>query len=168
VNELRRTLLDDSEISADLPEELRFLASRQASAAALLIDHAELYRRVLARVAEVGPTDELKEVALDAAGNLATVLQSIRSREDLLHVLVAAPDTASFPATVFDQLFYSFTLLAAPGDDEHLAAALDREALDVLMDTDAVKTWLAGLHAEEVFDGPLSTRFGLADAGYED
>jgi hypothetical protein len=165
MNELRQSLLDDSAAPAELAPELRFLAARQASMAALLIDHAELYKLLLARVRQDGLTDELQAIALDAAGNLATILQSMRSREDLLLVLAHSPHTESFPSVLIDQLVYSFTLLAAPSDEEWLASCLEPEDLDALLATNRMQAWLNGLGADKLLSGPLTSRLGLERTG---
>jgi hypothetical protein len=165
MNELRRSLLDDSATPPELPPELRFLAARQASMGALLIDHAELYKLLLARFREDGPADELQAIALDAAGNLATVLQSMRAHEDWLLALKHSPLTESFPSILIDQLVYSFALLAAPSDEEWLASCLEPEDLDALIATDRMQAWLKGVGADTAPSGPLSSRFGLEPDG---
>jgi hypothetical protein len=117
---------------------------------------------LLERIEQEGSSEELRAIALDAAGNLGTVLQASRRREDHLAALALAPGFAAFPILVVDQLFYSFTLLAAPGEDPnepgvHLSAAI----LDGLMATDHVQEWLTSTNADVVFAGPLATRFRI-------
>ncbi len=127
MTELRRALFDESDAPEDLPPDLRRLATLQAAAAALLIDHAELYKLLLERIEREGSSPELRAIALDAAGNLGSVQQALRSREDLILALAHAPGFAAYPELVVDQLFYSFTLLAAPGGDANEPPAqLDR------------------------------------------
>jgi hypothetical protein len=115
VNEPRRDLLDSSDAPPELSADLRFLASRQASLAALLLDHAEHYTALYQAIRQSGTTEEIRSAALDAAGNLGTVLQSLRSREDLQVALAHAPGYTPTPTIAIDQLFFCFTLLAAAG-----------------------------------------------------
>jgi hypothetical protein len=144
MNELRRDLLDDSDAPAELSADLKFLASRQASLAALLLDHAEHYKTLYLAANEQGVTEEIRTAALDAAGNLATVLQSLRSREDLQTALAVAPRYTPTPLLAIDQLFYSFTLLTGPGGEE-LEATLPPAGVDELFRSQRVRDWLHGL-----------------------
>src|SRR6185437_8647397 len=147
MNELRRELLDSSDAPAELSPDLRFLASRQASLAALMLDHAEHYKVLYAAAREGGITEEIHTAALDAAGNLGTVLQSLRSREDLQIALAHAPGYTPTPMLAVDQLFFSFTLLAGVGGDslDQLDAALGPEGVDELFRSQRVRDWLHGL-----------------------
>ena len=144
MNELRRELLDDSDAPAELSDDLKFLASRQASLAALLLDHAEHYKTLHHAAHRHGLTDEIRTAALDAAGNLGTVLQSLRRREDLQIALAQAPNHTPTPLIAVDQLYYSFTLLTGPGRTE-LDAALPPEGVDELFRSQRVRDWLHGL-----------------------
>jgi hypothetical protein len=147
MNELRREMLDSSDAPPELSPELKFLASRQAALAALLLDHAERYKLLYAAARENGTTEEIQTAALDAAGNLGTLLQSLRSREDLQAALVQAPGHTPTPLIAVDQIFFSFTLLAGVGGDgiEDLDAALPPEGVDELFRSQRVRDWLHGL-----------------------
>jgi hypothetical protein len=147
MNELRREMLDSRDAPPELSPDLRFLASRQASLAALMLDHAEHYKVLHRAVREHGPTEETQAAALDAAGNLGTLLQSLRSREDLQVALAHAPGHTPTPLLAIDQLFFSFTLLAAVGTDrrEELDAALPPGGVDELFRSQRVRDWLHGL-----------------------
>jgi hypothetical protein len=147
VNELRRELLDEGDASEELGPELRDLAVRTASAAALLVHHGELYKEVYARYRAQGPSDELDAIVLDAAGNLATVLQTLRRREDLLTALAHSPTMAAPPLILVDQLLYSFMLMMGPEDDEALVTALTPEDIDAIFTSDRVREWLASFGA---------------------
>ncbi len=144
MNELRREMLDSSDAPAELSPDLRFLASRQASLAALMLDHAEHYKVLYRAATANGATEEIRTAALDAAGNLATVLQSLRSREDLQVALAHAPGYTPTPLIAVDQLFFSFTLLAGAGEDAggELDAALAPEGVDELFRSQRVRDWL--------------------------
>jgi hypothetical protein len=147
VNELRREMLDSSDAPAELSPDLKFLASRQASLAALMLDHAEHYKVLYTAARQNGTTEEIQTAALDAAGNLGTVLQSLRSREDLQAALAHAPGYTPTPLIAVDQLFFSFTLLAGHGGDalQELDAALPPEGVDELFRSQRVRDWLHGL-----------------------
>jgi hypothetical protein len=147
MSDLRRDMLDTSDAPAELSPDLKFLASRQAALAALVLDHAEHYK-VLYRAAQAtGGSEEIQTAALDAAGNLGTVLQSLRSREDLQVALAQAPGYTPTPLLAVDQLFFSFTLLAGAGPDslEQLDAALGPEGVDELFRSERVRDWLHGI-----------------------
>ena len=147
MNELRREMLDTSNAPAELSPDLKFLASRQASLAALMLDHAEHYKVLYRAAREHGATDEVRSAALDAAGNLGTLLQSLRSREDLQVALAHAPGYTPTPLLAADQLFFSFALLAGAGRDslEELDAALAPEGVDELFRSQRVRDWLHGV-----------------------
>jgi hypothetical protein len=147
MTKLRREMLDSSDAPPELSADLKFLASRQASLAALLLDHAEHYKVLYQAARQSGTTEEIRTAALDAAGNIGTVLQSLRSREDLQVALAQAPGYTPTPLIAIDQLFFSFTLLAAAGEDrlDELDAALAPEGVDELFRSQRVRDWLHGL-----------------------
>lgn len=144
MNELRRELLDDSEAPEELSSDLRFLASRQASLAALLLNHAELYRGLLDRQQREGTSPELQAIALDAAGNLGLVLQTLRRRQDLQAVLAHAPNFEPTPMFAIDQLQFSLLLLSGPGSEDERRACLPPEGLGGLFGSQHVRDWLHG------------------------
>ncbi len=143
----RRALLDTNDAPPQLSPDLQFLASRQASLAALVLDHAERYEALYAAVHTTGPTAQTKREALEAAGNLGALLQSLRSREDLQAALVQAPGFVPTPLLAVDQLFFSFTLLANASDaaGEELVAALTPDAVAEILRSERVLDWLRGL-----------------------
>ena len=145
MNELRREFLDDSNASAELSPDLRFLASRQAALAALFLDHAKLYGDLFERVQDEGTSPELRARALDAAANLGLLLQELRRRGDLLAVLVHAPDHAPVPLYAIDQLQFSLLLLSGPCSEDDLRACLTPAGLDGLFASRHVRDWLHGL-----------------------
>ena len=147
MNELRSEMPDSSDAPAELSPDLKFLASRQASLAALMLDHAAHYKVLYRAARETGITEEVQAAALDAAGNLGTVLQSLRGREDLQIALAHAPGHTPTPMLAVDQLFFSFTLLAGVSGDslDELNAALGLESVDELLRSQRVRDWLHGL-----------------------
>jgi hypothetical protein len=145
MNELRRELLDSSDAPAELSPDLRFLASRQAALAALVLDHAKRYKILYKAAREKPNLEGIRAEALDAAGNLGTLLPSLRSREDLQVALAHAPGYVPTPLLAVDQLFFSFTLLAAATPDsrsEDLQAALTPDQVDELFRSQRVREWL--------------------------
>jgi hypothetical protein len=149
MNEFRRQLLDDDDAPEGLSPELRFLAGRQGALARLLVDHAELYEHLHARFKEEGPSQQLEDTALDAAGNLATVMQSLRCREDLLAVLEHAPDVPAPPMAGIDQLIFSLLLLAGPATEDELLACLPPRDLDGIMTAEKTRSWVAYIGDQE-------------------
>jgi hypothetical protein len=147
MSDLRREMLDSSDAPAELSPDLKFLASRQAALAGLMLDHAEHYKVLYRAARENGATEAIHTAALDAAGNLGTVLQSLRSREDLQAALAHAPGYTPTPLLAVDQLFFSFTLLAgaSAGRPEELDAALPPDGVDELFRSQRVRDWLHGL-----------------------
>jgi hypothetical protein len=152
MNELRRSLLDDSDAPTGLSPDAVFLASRNAGAAGLLLHHSEVYRGLLERYQREGPSAEIEEMALDAAGNLATVMQSLRRREDLLTAMEYNADVAAPPMPIIDQLLFSLVLLTDPDAGEDSKACLSSEGLDELLASDVTQAWLKSMHAELVFN----------------
>jgi hypothetical protein len=143
----RRELLDTSDAPRDLSPDLQFLASRQASLAALMLDHAERYTALYSVTRESGPTAQTQRQALEAAGNLGGLLQSLRSREELQVALAQAPGFVPTPLLAVDQLFFSFMLLANASDatGEELDAALTPAAVAEILRSERVQDWLRGL-----------------------
>jgi hypothetical protein len=144
MNELRRELLDSSDAPAELSPDLRFLASRQASLAALMRDHAKRYKILYKATTENSSLEGIRAEALDAAGNLGVLLQSLRSREELQVALAHAPGYVPTPLLAIDQLFFSFILLAAATTDQHqeeLEAALTPDQVDELLRSERVREW---------------------------
>ena len=154
MNEFRRGLLDDSDAPAELSPNLVFMGSRNASLAALLPHQAELYRHLLARYQRDGWSPDIGAIALDAAGNLATVMQSFRRREDLLMAMEAAPNIVPPPMIIIDQLLFSFVLLTKPDAEDNAAGLLSEEALSELLANNAVQSWLKDAEAPQVGGGP--------------
>jgi hypothetical protein len=151
MSELRRVLLDDSNAPTGLSPDAAFLASRNAGAAALLVHHADVYRALYDRYQREGPSAEIDAIALEAAGDLATVMQSLRRRPDLLSVMEVSPDVVAPPLPIIDQLLFSFVLLTDPEASEDSKASLSPDALDELLALAGVKEWLDSMHAELVF-----------------
>jgi hypothetical protein len=151
MNEFRRSLVSESGLGPELSGDVAFLVSRQAGASLLLAGLSRTYPELLARYRAEGPTPELEAEALDSAGTLATVLQSLRSREDLLSALEQAEGMHPPPMTALDQLFHSFVLLSAGATAEEREAALRADELAGLMQTRKVREWLAWAEAEGIF-----------------
>lgn len=128
----------------DLPEltdvEERLLRHLLVGAR-LLPGHAERYRGLRRRFDEAGFSDALRDDALDAAGDLAAVLQGARAEHPAAVVL---DETDLSPLPVFsalEQVFYSLILLTDPqGDLGRGALRLDQ--LDDLLALPRLQDWL--------------------------
>jgi hypothetical protein len=143
VNELRRELLDESGTSAELSPELRFLAAREGALAGLVLDHVELYQQLITRYRTEGSSPDLQAIALAAAGNLGTVLQSMRSRQDLVNVLAHTPERNGVPLWLIDQLFHCFVMLTEPcTEDEELTLLSSAGAHQTFFDSERMRDWL--------------------------
>lgn len=166
MNALRRELLSYEEIT-ELGPEGSFLAGRQATLAVLFIDHTELYRRLYHRYEQDGRSDELDAIALDAAGNLATLLQTLRARQDLLIALARSDDFPAIPVAFIDQLQFSFLLLAdqrrSDSDSDStgytLDACLSAEEAAGQLEAEITVAWLRDLNADIVMSEPSASRF---------
>jgi hypothetical protein len=143
MSEFRRQALDDSDRPPELSPEAAFLAARQAAAAVLLQRDRELYPELLQRYRDEGSSAELSELALEAAGDLATVLQSLRSRQDLIEALEQHPQVTAPPLVLFDQLQYSYLLLTDGATEEQREGLLTPRALDELLNSKRITEWLA-------------------------
>jgi hypothetical protein len=150
MNEFRRSLLDDADAPPELSPNLVFIGSRNPTLAALFTHHAELYRHLLDRYRREGSSPDIAAIALDAAGNLATVMQSFRRREDLLAAMRDAPNIVMPPMIIIDQLLFSFVLLTEPDENDNEAGLLSEEALSELLANNAVQSWLADVESPSV------------------
>ena len=162
MNEFRRRLVERGELGSEMPHDAAFLIGHHAAAAFLLAALTRTYPELLQRLEVEGPTAHLEAEALDAAGTLATVLQSLRTREDLLQgVEQGYADGAVLPVpmTVLDQLFHSLVLLTEGSTEDDRRSALTVKELEELMNTRRVRTWVDRIGAEEMFE-PREDRSG--------
>jgi len=159
---LREALLADADLGDEYEPDACFLIARQEAAAGLLLDHAELLELVHEHYVRDGPSPHLETIAVQAAGNLATVLQSLRRRQDLLNLLIADPDVPAVPMALIDQMLFSFVLLAGPRNERYLTAALSPEDVGEFMRSRAVQEWMDRLDPRELFDQPPGLRYGLS------
>jgi hypothetical protein len=109
-------------------------------AATLLPGHAERYRALRQRWERDGTSDALRADALDAAGDLAAVLQGAR-REHRFRRMTTRRHDPSHLFGVLAQVFYSFVLLTAT-DAEAAGLSLEPQELDALLATRNVRDWL--------------------------
>jgi hypothetical protein len=142
MSEFRRGVLDESDIPPDLRPDLALVYKQQAAAAVLLMRDREAYPRLLERFRSEGASYELSMAALEAAGDLATVCQALRARQDILQVMDALPDVIAPPLVVLDQLFYSYLLITGAATDVQSDGPLEPEGLDKLINTKRVSDWL--------------------------
>jgi len=141
MSDFRREALGEGDRPPELSPELAFLAERQAAASVLLQRDRELYPTLLERYRAEGTSEELSEIALEAAGDIGAVSQSLRSRPDLLDVL----EDSQFPGPpmiLLDQLMFSYLLLTDAATEEQRYALLSPDALDELLKLPRVVEWL--------------------------
>jgi hypothetical protein len=142
MSDFRRQALDRTDAPPELSPELADLGRLQAAAAALLQRDRDLYPALLERFRTKGPSSELSRLALEAAGDIAAVLQPLRARPDLLEVLEEQPNIPAPPLIVLDQLQFSYLLLTEGARDEQREALLTPDALDELLAAARVRDWL--------------------------
>jgi hypothetical protein len=161
---LREALLADADLGDEYEYEpdARFLIARQEAAAGLLLDHAELLELVHERYVRDGPSAHLETIAVEAAGNLVTVLQPLRRRQDLLNLLIEDPDVPAVPMALIDQMLFSFALLTGPRNERYLTGALSPEEVGEFMRSRAIQEWMDRLDPRELFDQPPGPRCGLS------
>jgi hypothetical protein len=141
---IRALLLEDDEADAAAPamsDDERFLLRHVAVAAALVTDHADLYRALYDRRRREPVSAELREAALGAAETIATLRQSIARRQPLVAAAHGSPIDPALALAALDQLFYSFTLLTSP-DREDVEVALDAREAEELLRMPALVSWL--------------------------
>ena len=158
MNELRRSLLSEEGVSDELPPDVRFLSAREGNLIPIFVDHVELYQHLITRYHREGTSPDLQAIALDAAGDLATILQSMRARQDLVNVIGQAPDRRPLPLLLVDQLFYCFTLLSQPCTEEDEEALLSPQGMhDTTFGIDEVRDWLARYGIDAPVGPPAGT-----------
>jgi hypothetical protein len=158
---LRQRLLAEPDLGEEFEADARFLIARQEAAAGLLLDHAELLGLARERYADDGPSPRLEAIALQAAGNLATVLQPLRRRQDLLNLLIEDPDVPAVPMALIDQMLFSFLLLTGPRNERYLTSVLPIDEIDGFMGSRAVREWMTRLDPLELFEIAPGARLGL-------
>jgi len=145
--ELRAILDEELDPSTDLDENEQWLLRHFAAVAAILPDHAELYRALLARREAEGISS--RAVALEAAATIAALMQSLSRRRMLVVAAWETPLDPTHALGALDQLFHSLTLLTSPTKDEQSEAMFSVEELDELMTLSDVPAWLTQMGATE-------------------
>jgi hypothetical protein len=148
--ELRALLLADdpgSPTGTALAEPERFLLRHLAVVAAVLTDHADLYRRLLARRRAGTEPADLRTAAHDAAHTIAAVNQSLARRPWLLAATLGGPLDPTPALLALDQLFFGLILLTGRTDDDALAP--DPQELDLLLQAPSLRQWLARIEGTE-------------------
>jgi hypothetical protein len=147
------SLMESDEAGVKPPPEMKehevWLYRHLAVAALLLEQKVPRYRELLAQWEAEGPTEELRADALYEAGALSVVLQSVRSRPEVLAAAAETPVKPTLALGALDQLFYSFTLLTSPSaDDEYVEAKMSEEDLDEFLSFPQVQAWLREMGSE--------------------
>jgi hypothetical protein len=142
----RRSLLDESSAAPDLNPVLRFLTPRLPALAAMLTSYPDIYRRLAAERSRSGSTPELEAEALALAGDMATVMQSLRSRPDVLEGMAQIEGLTPPPMVQADQLFCALMLMSgASGFEFSDDLLLDAEELGMLMSQPEVVDFVASI-----------------------
>jgi hypothetical protein len=128
----------------------------QATAAAMWLDHAALYRLLLDRDDDHEARRHTPAIALTAAGNLAGALQPLRRRQDLLNALIADPARPAVPAAQIDPLLFSLLTLTDTSEDPK--GALTANELTIFLESRAFAEWLSRLTVPTLFDAPPAKR----------
>jgi hypothetical protein len=154
LTDLRRVLLaDDVPDDADLPEipggarpDSFLLLVRLRAIVILLAYHGALYKDVVGR----RRTPEIDAAALEAAVDIACVMQSLRRDRELLAATRGSALDPGVANKILDDLFASFVLLT--GRDEHeVPALLDAEWFDARVSGAKFRDWVAALGLEATF-----------------
>ena len=112
------------------------------SVAAFLTSYVAAYRRLAAERAAHGTRPELEAEALALAGDIATVMQSVRSQEAIV-AIDDAGNTLRLPLLEVDQVFSALVLVA--GDTAAGIPAemlLDGDDLHAAINTPAVNDFI--------------------------
>ncbi len=148
--ELRAILDEEMDRFTDLSENEQWLLRHFAAVAAILPNHAELYRELLARREAEGISPDLRAVALEAAATIATLMQSLNRRRELVVAAWATPIDPTHALGALNQLFHSLTLLTSPAEDDQSEAMLSRQELNELLTLTDVPAWLEQMGATEL------------------
>jgi hypothetical protein len=152
--ELRSSLTRDAENAppppADWNENERWLFRHLVVVAYLLQEKPQRYRDLLAQWESESPSEELRASALHEAGALGLVLQSVRSRPEVLAGVAETPYKPTLALGALDQLFYSFTLLtSASPEDDYTEARITPDELDGLfLQRPKLREWMAQMGAD--------------------
>jgi hypothetical protein len=173
---LRRVLLanelppgdDGPEVPGGLRPEAFSLMTRYWALVTLLAYRGELYPRLLHRYRDHGPSPEIDRSAVEAAVDIAAVMQSVRRERELLS---AARETALDPGVankLLDDLFFSFVLLTSHDEDEALAL-VDEDWLEARAGDARFVEWLGFMQFESTFVTDAKVALGeLRVAGEDD
>lgn len=154
LTDLRRVLLaDDVPDDADLPEipggarpDSFFLVMRLRAMVVLLAYRGALYKDLMTS----RRCTDADAAALEAAVDIACVMQSLRRRRELLAATRNTELDPGIANKILDDLFCSFILLT--GRDEHeLPALLDAEWLSARLSGAKFRAWVAALGLDPTF-----------------
>lgn len=152
MNDVRRLLseVNDEGAPPEFTPEERFLFDRFAVVAALLLDSGERYPELWRRHRDEGPSPELEADVRQAAENIATVMQTLRRRQDLVLAARETPINPAYATSALDQVFFSLTLLTSAEQGAEFETALTPEGLNELLELPKVKEWLWRMGADDV------------------
>jgi len=141
-DELRAILDEDPDPSVPITEDEQWLLRHFAAVAAVLPYYAERYRGLLARRESEGSSADLRAMALEAAGTIAIVMQSVRRRQALVLSTAGGPVDPQYALAMLGHLFYSFTLLTGAAQDAYMDAIMTADELDAAMSLEELDGWL--------------------------
>jgi hypothetical protein len=109
---------------------------------AILPSVVERYRDIAARRREHGTHDAVRREALEAAGDLAAVLQVARRHQPQLAVLGDTELKSSHLFQMLEHLYDSFVLLTDPEFSDETDVTLSDEDLVVMLSLPRLQEWL--------------------------
>lgn len=147
--DLHALLEDYGDAPPELNDDERWLLNHLAVVAAALPEYDERYRALLTVHEAEGATPELRASALEAAGELAVLLQSVYRRPVVITASWQSSLDPRLALAAIDNLFYSFTLLPCHDGDDYGEARLEVEELDDLMLSPQMQAWFEEMGAVE-------------------
>ncbi len=141
VHELLREPYQSPPGVPDLPAAEQQLLQALVVLGGLLSKQPEVYRELLhARTIE-GPTPQLRERALEAAGALGAALWAARRHQQFILNLESTSLKANGLVAIVDQLFDAFVLLATVEDEPRLESLLASEEDLTELEVHVEPTW---------------------------
>jgi hypothetical protein len=124
-----------------LDEAEEYLLRHMLVAARLLPGQTERYRALRRRWEAEGTSEALRADALEAAGDIAALLQGARRERGLAIELRETPLKPTQLFGAFSQILYSLVLLTGTDPDE-AGLSMTEEDLEVLLVMKSLRDWL--------------------------
>lgn len=126
----------------------------------LLAHHGELYSELHRRLRDEGPSEELDALAVEAAVDIALLMQSLRREREILHAAFEMPVSPLVASLELDDLFRSFVLLTGRDDVERMAARDPDGILVTFEQLEPLREWLEVVGYEKSFLADAYRRLG--------